>query len=75
MTEGRGKGLGSSVAPRALDAFLSRIAAERVASGLPEVVEDVAALDIVATILDRSAHLSGPHQRDLARPRQFGGVG
>ena len=43
----------------AVEQFIARCRAERVAQGLPEEVEDSAAFDAVATILDHAQRHAG----------------
>jgi hypothetical protein len=43
----------------AVEEFIARCRAERVAQGLPELVEDPAAFDVVATILDHAQRHAG----------------
>lgn len=51
---------GYHIPPTTLDSFLARVRAERVGRGLPEYVEDAAALDAIATILDRVTQARPP---------------
>jgi hypothetical protein len=64
ITDTAGPGQGEKVCDRiplsTLDAFLARIRSERVAQGLPEQVEDTAALDTVATVLDHAIQARPP---------------